>query len=151
MPNGDYLGELSWRGMLHQATDGLKEHLAGGQRTGYCGFDPTADSLTVGNLVSVILLARLQRAGHKPIAVVGGATGMIGDPSGKASERTLLDADRVRHNLNCQKAQMERMLDFSGACAARIVNNADWLGSLGYIDMLRDIGKHFSVNQMIAR
>jgi tyrosyl-tRNA synthetase len=151
MPNGDYLGELSWRGMLHQATDGLAEHLAGGQRTGYCGFDPTADSLTVGNLVSVILLARLQRAGHKPIAVVGGATGMIGDPSGKASERTLLDADRVRHNLNCQKAQMERMLDFSGACAARIVNNADWLGSLGYIDMLRDIGKHFSVNQMIAR
>jgi tyrosyl-tRNA synthetase len=151
MPHGDYLGELSWRGMLHQATDGLAEHLAGGQRTGYCGFDPTADSLTVGNLVSVILLARLQRAGHKPIAVVGGATGMIGDPSGKASERTLLDADRVRHNLNCQKAQMERMLDFSGSCAARIVNNADWLGSLGYIDMLRDIGKHFSVNQMIAR
>jgi tyrosyl-tRNA synthetase len=151
MPHGDYLGELSWRGMLHQATDGLSEHLAGGQRTGYCGFDPTADSLTVGNLVSVILLARLQRAGHRPIAVVGGATGLIGDPSGKASERTLLDAERVRHNLNCQKSQMERMLDFSGACAARIVNNADWLGSLGYIDMLRDIGKHFSVNQMIAR
>ncbi len=151
MSHGDYLGELAWRGMLHQATDGLKEHLAGGQRTGYCGFDPTADSLTVGNLVSVILLARLQRAGHRPIAVVGGATGMIGDPSGKASERTLLDAERVRHNLNCQKAQMERMLDFTGPCAARIVNNADWLGALGYIDMLRDIGKHFSVNQMIAR
>ncbi|MBM4006607.1 MAG: tyrosine--tRNA ligase [Planctomycetes bacterium] len=151
MSHGDYLGELSWRGMLHQATDGLKEHLAGGQRTGYCGFDPTADSLTVGNLVSVVLLARLQRAGHRPIAVVGGATGMIGDPSGKASERTLLDADRVRHNLHCQKSQMERMLDFTGPCAARIVNNADWLGSLGYIDMLRDIGKHFSVNQMIAR
>ena len=151
MPLPDFLSELSWRGMLHQATDGLAAHLAAGQRTGYCGFDPTADSLTVGNLVSVILLARLQRAGHRPIAVVGGATGLIGDPSGKASERTLLDAERVRHNLNCQKSQMERMLDFSGACAARIVNNADWLGSLGYIDMLRDIGKHFSVNQMIAR
>jgi tyrosyl-tRNA synthetase len=147
----DFLSELGWRGMLHQATDGLAAHLAGGQRTGYCGFDPTADSLTVGNLVSVILLARLQRAGHRPIAVVGGATGLIGDPSGKASERTLLDADRVQHNLNRQKAQMERLLDFTGPCAARIVNNADWLGSLGYIQLLRDIGKHFSVNQMIAR
>jgi tyrosyl-tRNA synthetase len=147
----DFLSELGWRGMLHQATDGLATHLAGGQRTGYCGFDPTADSLTVGNLVSVILLARLQRAGHRPIAVVGGATGLIGDPSGKASERTLLDADRVQHNLNRQKAQMERLLDFTGPCAASIVNNADWLGSLGYIQLLRDIGKHFSVNQMIAR
>jgi tyrosyl-tRNA synthetase len=147
----DFLPELGWRGMLHQATDGLADHLAGGQRTGYCGFDPTADSLTVGNLVSVILLARLQRAGHRPIAVVGGATGLIGDPSGKASERTLLDADRVRHNLERQKAQMERLLDFTGPSAARIVNNADWLGSLGYIQLLRDIGKHFSVNQMIAR
>ncbi|NBX25284.1 MAG: tyrosine--tRNA ligase [Planctomycetes bacterium] len=147
----DFLSELGWRGMLHQATDGLSAHLAGGQRTGYCGFDPTADSLTVGNLVSVILLARLQRAGHRPIAVVGGATGLIGDPSGKASERTLLDADRVQHNLNRQKAQMERLLDFTGPCAATIVNNADWLGGLGYIQLLRDIGKHFSVNQMIAR
>jgi tyrosyl-tRNA synthetase len=147
----DFLADLAWRGMLHQATDGLADHLAGGQRTGYCGFDPTADSLTVGNLVSVILLARLQRAGHRPIALVGGATGLIGDPSGKASERTLLDADRVQHNLTRQKAQMERLLDFSGPCAARVVNNADWLGGLGYIQVLRDIGKHFSVNQMIAR
>ncbi len=147
----DFLADLAWRGMLHQATDGLADHLAGGQRIGYCGFDPTADSLTVGNLVSVILLARLQRAGHRPIALVGGATGLIGDPSGKASERTLLDADRVQHNLTRQKAQMERLLDFSGPCAARVVNNADWLGGLGYIQVLRDIGKHFSVNQMIAR
>jgi tyrosyl-tRNA synthetase len=151
MPHGDYLGELAWRGMLHQATDGLAAHLASGSRTGYCGFDPTADSLTVGNFVPVVLLARLQRCGHTPIAVVGGATGMIGDPSGKASERTLLDADRVQHNLNGQKAQMQRLLDFTGSNAARIVNNADWLGGLGYIDMLRDVGKHFSVNQMIAR
>jgi len=147
----DFLSELGWRGMLHQATDGLAAHLAGGQRTGYCGFDPTADSLTVGNLVSVILLARLQRAGHRPIAVVGGATGLIGDPRAVDGERTLLDADRVRHNLERQKAQMERLLDFTGPSAARIVNNADWLGSLGYIQLLRDIGKHFSVNQMIAR
>jgi tyrosyl-tRNA synthetase len=147
----DFLADLAWRGMLHQATDGLADHLAGGRRTGYCGFDPTADSLTVGNLVSVILLARLQRAGHRPVALVGGATGLIGDPSGKASERTLLDADRVRHNLERQKAQMERLLDFSGPCAASVVDNADWLGSLGYIQVLRDVGKHFSVNQMIAR
>ena len=147
----DYLGELGWRGMLHQATEGLAEHLAGGVRTGYCGFDPTADSLTVGNLVSVILLARLQRAGHRPIAVVGGATGLIGDPSGKASERTLLTEEQVRHNVSSQRAQMERLLDFSGPCAATIVNNGEWLGKMGYIEMLRDVGKHFSVNQMIAR
>jgi len=147
----DLLADLAWRGMLHQATDGLADHLAGSRRTGYCGFDPTADSLTVGNLVSVILLARLQRAGHRPVALVGGATGLIGDPSGKASERTLLDADRVRHNLERQKAQMERLLDFSGPCAASVVNNADWLAGLGYIQVLRDVGKHFSVNQMIAR
>ena len=151
MPVQDYLGELGWRGMLHQATEGLGEHLAAGVRTGYCGFDPTADSLTVGNLVSVILLARLQRAGHRPIAVVGGATGLIGDPSGKASERTLLTEEQVRHNVSCQRSQMERLLDFSGPCAATIVNNGDWLGRMGYIEVLRDVGKHFSVNQMIAR
>ena len=151
MPHGDYLGELSWRGMLHQATDGLAEHLAGGQRTGYCGFDPTADSLTVGNLVSVVLLARLQRCGHRPVALVGGATGLIGDPSGKASERTLLSEEQVRSNVARQRAQMERLLDFTGPCAATIVNNADWLGKMGYIEVLRDVGKHFSVNQMIAR
>jgi len=151
MPPTDYLSELAWRGMLHQATDGLAAHFAGGVRTGYCGFDPTAESLTVGNLVSVMLLARLQRCGHKPIAVVGGATGMIGDPSGKASERTLMDAERVQHNLAGQRAQMQRLLDFSGPCAATIVNNNDWLGTLGFIDVLRDVGKHFSVNQMMAR
>ncbi len=151
MARGDFLGELAWRGMLHQATDGLADHLAGGSRTGYCGFDPTADSLTVGNLVSVMLLARLQRSGHKPVAVVGGATGLIGDPSGKASERTLMDQDRVQHNVKCQKLQMQRLLDFSGPTAASIVNNADWLTPIGFIDMLRDIGKHFSVNQMMAR
>jgi tyrosyl-tRNA synthetase len=151
MPDA-FLDDLSWRGLLHQTTsDALGGYLAVPGRVGYVGFDPTSDSLTVGNLVALLLLARWQRAGHVPIALMGGGTGLIGDPSGKSAERSLLDLDQVRANMAAQRPVFERVLDFSGASAARIVDNADWLASLGYIEVLRDIGKHFSVNQMIAR
>ena len=147
-----FLDDLSWRGLLHQTTsEALGAYLAVPGRVGYVGFDPTSDSLTVGNLVALLLLARWQRAGHVPIALMGGGTGLIGDPSGKSAERSLLDREQVRANMDAQRPVFERVLDFSGAHAARIVDNADWLGSLGYIAVLRDIGKHFSVNQMIAR
>ncbi len=147
-----FLDDLAWRGLLHQTTsDALGTYLAVPGRVGYVGFDPTSDSLTVGNLVALLLLARWQRAGHAPLALMGGGTGLIGDPSGKSAERSLLDREQVRANMAAQRPVFERVLDFSGPCAARIVDNADWLGSLGYIEVLRDIGKHFSVNQMIAR
>jgi tyrosyl-tRNA synthetase len=147
-----FLNELSWRGLLHQTTsETLGAYLAVPGRIGYAGFDPTSDSLTVGNLIPLLLLARWQRAGHVPIALMGGGTGLIGDPSGKTAERSLIDRDQVRANMAAQRPVFERLLDFSGSCAARIVDNADWLVGLGYIEVLRDIGKHFSVNQMIAR
>ena len=147
-----FLDELRWRGMLSQtAGEGIEAHLAGGSRTAYCGFDPTADSLTLGNLVALKLLAHWQRAGHRPIVVVGGGTGLIGDPSGKSAERLLLDPEQVRANIAGQRRIFERMLDFSGAHAATVVDNGEWLGRLGFIEVLRDVGKHFSVNQMIVR
>ena len=110
----DFIAELKWRGLLHDAMPGLEEQLAKEQTTGYVGFDPTADSLHIGNLVPVMLLVHLQRAGHRPVALVGGATGMVGDPSGKTAERQFLDADTLQHNLSCQRAQLERFLDFEG-------------------------------------
>ena len=110
----DFIEELKWRGLLHDAMPGLEEQLAKEQTTGYVGFDPTADSLHIGNLVPVMLLVHLQRAGHRPIALVGGATGMVGDPSGKTAERQFLDLEVLQHNLDCQKAQLERFLDFEG-------------------------------------
>jgi tyrosyl-tRNA synthetase len=148
----NFLDELSWRGMLHQTTSPeLAAHLSSGVRAGYAGFDPTSDSLTIGNFMGIKLLAHLQRAGHRPIVVSGGGTGLIGDPSGKSAERTLLTRDLVEHNAKSQQRIFSRFLDFSGARAAKIVNNVDWLSSMSYLDMLRDVGKHFSVNQMIAR
>ena len=111
----DFISELKWRGMLHDMTPGLEELLAKGNATGYVGFDPTADSLHIGNLVPVMMLVHWQRCGHNPIALVGGATGMVGDPSGKTAERQLLDVERIQHNLACQKAQLEQFLDFDGA------------------------------------
>jgi tyrosyl-tRNA synthetase len=151
----DFLDDLRWRGMLHQTTgdEEVAAHLAEKPRVGYCGFDPTADSLTIGNLLQLILLARFQQAGHHPIALMGGGTGLIGDPSGKSTERPLLNAEQVEHNISRFKAEFERILDFSSSRSnkAVIVNNLDWLEKLGYIELLRDIGKHFSVNVMIAK
>ncbi len=150
--HGDLLGELTWRGMLAQtAGDGIEAHLRSAPRTAYCGFDPTADSLTLGNFVAVKLLAHWQRAGHAPVVVVGGGTGLIGDPSGKSAERQLLDEATVAANIAGQRRVFERLLSFEGPCAARICDNAQWLRPLGYIEVLRDVGKHFSVNQMIVR
>jgi tyrosyl-tRNA synthetase len=151
----DFLDELRWRGMLHQTTadDALPTHLSEGMRIGYCGFDPTSDSLTIGNLVPIMLLAHWQRCGHKPIVLCGGGTGLIGDPSGKDAERTLQTRKQVELNVASQRGIFGRVLDFdSGAAqAAVIVNNADWLCELGYLDVLRDVGKYFSVNAMIQK
>ena len=144
--------ELQWRGMYSDATDGAKDALATGKVTAYIGFDPTASSLHVGNLLTVMGLARLQRFGHTPIALVGGGTGMIGDPSGKSQERNLLSADQVSLNVAGVRAQLERFLDFSAAPnAARIVNNADWLGAIDILTFLRDVGKHFSIGYMLQK
>ncbi len=150
-----FLDELDARGLLYQRTaEGpLDEHLAGGPRTAYCGFDPTASSLTIGNLIAIQLLAHAQRAGHIPIVLMGGGTGLIGDPSGKDQERPLLTRDQVEENIAGQRVIFERLLDFDPARpnAARIVNNADWLSKLGFLEVLRDVGKHFSVNAMVQR
>src|SRR5688572_24685193 len=145
------LDELAWRGLLHQHTDGLAGALASGSTRAYCGFDPTASSMHVGNLVPVMGLMHLQRAGHKPYAVVGGGTGLIGDPSGKASERQLNTLETVEENSRALRAQLEHFLDFSGSNAAEMRNNADWLRPLGAIEFMRDIGKHFTVNYMLAK
>src|SRR6476660_5194439 len=144
--------ELKWRGMVYDATEGLTELLARERVTAYIGFDPTASSLHVGSLLTVMGLARLQRFGHTPIAIVGGGTGMIGDPSGKSQERVLLDADQIAVNVAGIREQLERFLDFgAGRNAARIVNNADWLGTIDLLSFLRDAGKHFTVNYMLQK
>ena len=144
--------ELEWRGMVSEKTEGAREALAAGPVTAYIGFDPTASSLHVGSLLTVMGLARLQRFGHTPIAIVGGGTGMIGDPSGKSQERNLLSSEQVDENLVGIRAQLERFLDFTAAPnAARIVNNADWLGTIDVLSFLRDIGKHFTVNYMLQK
>lgn len=149
---GDFLGELRWRGFLHTATPGVEEHLAAGIVTGYIGFDPTAPSLHVGSLLPIMGLVHLQRAGHRPIAIAGGGTGMIGDPSGKSQERSLLASAEVEENLRGIRAQLELLLDFGRKeNPASIVDNADWLSDLRMMDFLRDVGKHFSVNEMLAR
>jgi len=146
------IAELEWRGLLYDASEGAREALAAGPTTGYIGFDPTAASLHVGSLLPILQLARLQRAGHLPIALVGGGTGLIGDPSGKTQERMLLSIEQVDANLAGIRAQLERFLDFDAPRnAARIVNNADWLRPLELIAFLRDVGKHFTVNYMIAK
>ncbi|MCE7972752.1 MAG: tyrosine--tRNA ligase [Leptolyngbya sp. PLA1] len=151
-PGTDFLAELRWRNLIHQATDeaGLAAHLASGRRKAYIGFDPTADSLTVGNLVPIMLLARFQRCGHTPVVLMGGGTGLIGDPSGKSAERQLMTRERVAANVEAQKKIFSRVIDFSNGRAS-LVNNLDWLGPLTFLDALRDVGKHFSVNAMIQR
>ncbi|WP_223649671.1 tyrosine--tRNA ligase [Hymenobacter psoromatis] len=147
------LEELSWRGILHDAMPGTAEHLASTRpASGYVGFDPTAPSLHIGNLAGIMLLVHLQRAGHRPVALVGGATGMIGDPSGKSAERNLLDEPTLRANQDGIRAQLEKFLDFNDSpTGAVLVNNYDWFQGFGYLQFLRDVGKHLTVNYMLAK
>lgn len=148
----DFLGELEWRGLVHSATPGVGDHLAAGPVTAYIGFDPTAPSLHVGSLLPIMGLVHLQRCGHRPIAIAGGGTGMIGDPSGKSQERALLSEAEIAVNLGGIRAQLARFLDFSAAeNPALIVDNAEWLGGLRMMEFLREVGKHFSVNEMLAK
>lgn len=148
----NFVEELRWRGMLHDMMPGTEALLNSGMIKGYIGFDPTADSLGVGNLVQIMTLLHFQKAGHKPVALVGGATGMVGDPSGKSQERNLLTEDTLLHNLNCQKKQLEKFLDFNcGENSAEIVNNYDWFRSFSFLDFIRDVGKHITINYMLAK
>ena len=147
------LDELSWRGMIQDIMPGTREQLEKEMTTGYIGFDPTADSLHIGSLVPILLLVHFQRAGHKPIALVGGATGMVGDPSGKSEERNLLNEETLNRNITGVKAQLERFLQFDSSLpnAAELVNNYDWFKEISFIDFLRDTGKHIPVNYMMAK
>jgi tyrosyl-tRNA synthetase len=148
----DLYDELAWRGMVYDATEGLRDVLARETVTGYAGFDPTASSLHVGHLLPALSLARLQRQGHTPIAIVGGGTGLIGDPSGKNTERTLLTVEQVASNVDSIRGQLSRFLDFDTARnPARLVNNADWLTRMSAMEFLRDVGKFFTVNAMLAK
>jgi tyrosyl-tRNA synthetase len=147
----ELIEELKWRGMLHDIMPGLEDQLKKETTTGYVGFDPTADSLHIGNLVPVMLLVHWQRAGHKPMVLVGGATGMVGDPSGKTKERKLLDIEVMQHNLDCQKAQLKSFLNFEGENGAIVVNNFDWFKNLNFLDFIRDVGKHITLNYMMSK
>lgn len=149
----NFVAELAWRGMLHDAMPGTEEHLLEGMQAAYVGIDPTADSLHIGHLVSVMMLRHFQIAGHKPFALVGGATGMIGDPSGKSAERNLLDENTLRHNQEALKAQLAKFLDFESNAdnAAVLVNNYDWMKNFSFLDFIRDVGKHITVNYMMAK
>jgi len=148
----NFVEELRWRGMIQDIMPGTEELLTKEMVTGYVGFDPTADSLGVGNLVPIMILMHFQRAGHKPMALVGGATGMVGDPSGKSNERNLLDLETLRHNQECQKAQLQKFLDFNcGDNSAVLVNNYDWFKDFSFLGFIRDVGKHISVNYMMAK
>lgn len=148
----NFVDELRWRGMLNDSMPGTEEFLLKGPASGYIGFDPTADSLHVGHLVQVMTLTHFQRCGHRPVALVGGATGMVGDPSGKRTERNLLDEDALRHNQDRIREQLERFLDFSGSVnPARLVNNYDWFKDMGFLRFIREVGKHITVNYMMAK
>ena len=148
----NFVEELKWRGMLHDIMPGTEELLNKETVVGYIGFDPTSDSLGVGNMVQIMTLLHFQKCGHKPVALVGGATGMVGDPSGKSAERNLLDETTLNHNLNSQRKQLEKFLDFNcGDNSAEIVNNYDWFKGISFLDFIRDAGKHISVNYMLAK
>lgn len=147
----NFVSELKWRGMIHDIMPGAEEQLNKEMTTAYIGFDPTADSLHIGNLVQIMILVHLQSCGHKPIALVGGATGMVGDPSGKSAERNLLDEKTLNHNLSRVKAQLEKFLSFEGENAAEIVNNYDWFKDFNFLEFIRDVGKHISVNYMMSK
>ncbi|MCE2877799.1 MAG: tyrosine--tRNA ligase [Bacteroidetes bacterium] len=151
-PHFDFVEELRWRGLLHDAMPGTQEMLNTEQVTGYVGFDPTADSLHIGNLVPIMQLVHFQRAGHKPIALVGGATGMVGDPSGKSDERKLLDIATIDHNIACQKKQLQKFIDFGDTGnQAKMVNNYDWFKNWSFLDFIRDVGKHITVSYMMGK
>ena len=149
----DFIEELSWRGMIHQMMPGTEDQLKKEMTTAYLGIDPTADSLHIGHLVGVMMLKHFQRSGHKPIALVGGATGMIGDPSMKSQERKLLDEETLRHNQEAIKRQLSKFLDFESDApnAAEMVNNYDWMKNFSFLDFIRDVGKHITVNYMMAK
>jgi tyrosyl-tRNA synthetase len=149
----NFIEEVTWRGMLHDVMPGTEEHLMEQMRVAYVGIDPTADSLHIGHLVGVMLLKHFQLSGHKPLALVGGATGMIGDPSGKSNERNLLDEPTLRHNQEAIKGQLARFLDFTSNAsnAAELVNNYDWMKNFSFLDFIRDIGKHITVNYMMSK
>ncbi|MTG98056.1 MULTISPECIES: tyrosine--tRNA ligase [Myroides] len=149
----NFIEEVTWRGMLHDVMPGTEEHLLEQMRAAYVGIDPTADSLHIGHLVSVMLLKHFQLAGHKPYALVGGATGMVGDPSGKSNERNLLDEEALRHNQNAIKNQLSRFLDFNSGAenAAVLVNNYDWMKDFSFLEFIRTVGKHITVNYMMAK
>jgi tyrosyl-tRNA synthetase len=148
----NFVEELRWRGMLHDIMPGTEEELNKKMTSGYIGFDPTADSLHVGHLTQIMTLIHFQRAGHKPVALVGGATGMVGDPSGKSAERNLLSEDVLNHNVQCLESQLKKFLDFNcGANSAEMVNNYDWFKNFSFLDFIRDVGKHLTVNYMMAK
>ena len=148
-----FIEELRWRGMLQDMTPEIEEHLSKGMASAYLGFDPTADSLHIGHLVGVMTLLHFQRSGHKPFALVGGATGMIGDPSFKSAERNLLDKTTLDHNVACIQSQLSKFLDFSGDTAnkAELVNNYDWMSKFSFLEFIRDVGKHITVNYMMSK
>lgn len=147
-----FVDELRWRGLIHDMMPGTEEQLKKEMTSAYIGFDPTADSLHIGNLVQIMLLKHFQMAGHKPIVLVGGATGMVGDPSGKSEERNLLDAETLQHNLEGQKKQLMKFLDFeTGDNKAEVVNNYDWISPFSFLEFLRDVGKHITINYMMAK
>lgn len=149
----NFIEELQWRGMIHDAMPGVEEHLLEQPRSAYVGIDPTADSLHIGHLVGVMMLRHFQRAGHQPIALLGGATGMIGDPSGKSQERNLLDEATLQHNQKAIQKQLEKFLDFDSnqSNKAVLVNNYDWMKSFSFLEFIRDVGKHITVNYMMAK
>lgn len=149
----NFIKEIQWRGMIHDSMPGVEEHLLEASRSAYVGIDPTADSLHIGHLVGVMMLRHFQKAGHQPIALLGGATGMIGDPSGKSQERNLLDEETLRHNQSAIKAQLSKFLAFDSSeknCAV-LVNNYDWMKEFSFLDFIRDVGKHITVNYMMAK
>ena len=151
-PNFDYIEELEWRGLLHDQIPGSQDLLSKEMVSGYIGFDPTADSLHIGNMVPIMLLTLFQKAGHKPVVLIGGATGRVGDPSGKSAERQLLDNEAIQKNLDGQKAQLMRFLNFdSGENKAVVVNNYDWFKDWSFLDFIRDVGKHITVSYMMSK
>ena len=148
----NFVEELQWRGMLHNSIPETEAHLNAQMRKAYIGFDPTASSLGVGNMVQIMTLLHFQQCGHKPVALIGGATGMVGDPSGKSAERNLLGEEELRYNQECQQKQLERFLDFNcGDRSAEIVNNYDWFKEMGFLEFIRDVGKRLTVNYMMAK